>query len=322
MNQMKCILPALALCAGALAAGPTARAGDSPFAAEVVAHSADLDASGLYNDPNAVLGKPTTLFYDPWMTPPRNERVKLVEGAYNVSPQSEKLLTTIDDGSFLVVKFDHPVEDDPNNPFGLDFLIFGNQTYQGVGNVNDSTDMNTYMLAGLSGGADRNNKVSVSCGYQELAGQVENDPDTWRWFTYDSGSCADDTAFPTQAYQWDATAAAWTDTEMDWTKPVDPQWADDLLNGGISAAAAIALYDGSAGGTGFDIGGFDLPTNAAGNKWIQYIRVEDDVVGDYSDGPEIDGFADVAPVPEPATMSLLALGGLAMLRRRRNPVRP
>jgi len=113
--------------------------------------------------------------------------------------------------------------------------------------------------------------------------------------------------FPTQAYQWDAGSATWTDEEMDWTKPVDPSLASTMFNGGISAAAAIAMYDGSAGGTGFDL-------SESGFDWIQYVKVEG--LGD-NYGADIDGFSDVAPVPEPATMSMLVLGAAAILRRRR-----
>ena len=42
-----------------------------------------------------------------------------------------------------------------------------------------------------------------------------------------------------------------------------------------------------------------------------------DLLVDYDEIRMGTSYADVAPVPEPATLSLLALGGLAMLRRRR-----
>jgi hypothetical protein len=68
---------------------------------------------------------------------------------------------------------------------------------------------------------------------------------------------------------------------------------------GLSAAEAIALYDGSAGGTGFDLKDLApedyeaLATDAnSGRKWIQYIKVEYLPGGSYAG--EIDGFADVA----------------------------
>ena len=192
----------------------------------------------------------------------------------------------------ITVGFDHRVEDDPDNPFGIDFLVFGNQYYMGNGYVNDATNMNTYMLAG---GSDfERTKVSVS-------------QDGITWYRYDDGPYADDHMFATHAYRWDADNAAWTDDEMDWTRPVDPVLAGDLLAGGMSAAQAIVLYGGSAGGTGFDL-------SESAFEWIQYVKVEG--LPGYS-GAEIDGFADVAPIPEPTTVALLAFGSLATMRRGR-----
>ena len=67
----------------------------------------------------------------------------------------------------------------------------------------------------------------------------------------------------------------------------------------MSTADAIDLYDGSAGGTGFDLK--DLDPNAyealaidpnTRQKWIQYIKV--DYLPGSSYAGEIDGFSDVA----------------------------
>jgi len=292
-------LVVLAMCCAVLSAGHIAL-GESSFATEVVGYSTDLNGSGLYNDPSAVLGKPTTWFYDPFHggfpPSPQNEHAKLVESAYNVGPAPEntKLLTSINNGSFITVKFDHRVENDSNNPFGIDLLVFGNQRYNIVGGdyVDNDTNMNTLILTGGS-------------VYERAVISVSQDGITW--YTYDSGPYAEDHMFPTQAYQWDADSATWTDEEMDWTKPVDPSLASTLFDGGISAAAAIAMYDGSAGGTGFDLA-------ESGYDWIQYVKVAG--LGE-NYGADIDGFADVAPIPEPATISMLVLGAVAMLRRRR-----
>ena len=82
---------------------------------------------------------------------------------------------------------------------------------------------------------------------------------------------------------------------------------------GWTVAEIAQAYGESAGGAGFDIGRFGLSVDPeTGCKWIQYVRVEDNP--DSSATTEIDGFADV--IPEPATMVMLALGGLAILRRR------
>lgn len=61
-------------------------------------------------------------------------RVKLVEPAYNLDPtQTRKLITTFKDGASIIVKFDQPVVNNPANPYGIDFLVFGNAFYTGSG---------------------------------------------------------------------------------------------------------------------------------------------------------------------------------------------
>ncbi len=76
-----------------------------------------------------------------------NFRVKLVESAYDVDLNDKKVVTTLNPGRFIVVKFDHKVVDYPGNLYGIDFIVFGNSWFYGSGNVSDSTNMNTYILA-------------------------------------------------------------------------------------------------------------------------------------------------------------------------------
>lgn len=261
----------------------------SPYATEII-DSGGPFGGYPYDDPAAVLGKPSTVFYDSWSG--ATSRIKLVEPAYSTDPDSNNLITTLNSGSFITVGFDHQIEDDPNNPYGIDFLVFGNSFYTGSGWVSDSTDMNNYNLTG--GGFFENVTVSVS-------------QDGIDWYTYSGGPFGDN-AFPTQAYQWDAANAVWTDNEMDFTKPVDPSLAQTFAAGGMTAADAIAMYEGSGGGTGFDLA-------ESGYDWIQYIKVE-------GTGGEIDAFADVAAVssvPIPGAALLLASGlvGLVGFRRKR-----
>lgn len=268
---------------------PSAAAAVSDFAVEVV------DAQGTfgpwpYDDPNAVLGRPATrcINNDPMTTDP-TFRVKLVEGAYNLDLDEKKIITTITQGDSIIVKFDHKVMDFPLNPYGQDFIVFGNLFFTGSGNVSDSANLNTYTVAG--GGHLETVRVSVSQG-----GDL-NDPNAWHIFT--DGPYADG-LFPTQAYRWSRENAQWTDIEMDFTKPVDPNLTFEDFSG-ISAADAIDLYDGSGGGTPFDLK--DLPDYDdltidpnSGCRWVQYIRFDD---VDTPEGAEIDAVSDVAVCGDP-----------------------
>ena len=84
--------------------------------------------------------------------------------------------------------------------------------------------------------------------------------------------------------------------------PVDPSLSWASLRG-LTLAEVAKRYNGSAGGTGFDIGKLNLPTNAQGRKWFRYVRIscayseEPNEEGDYGfTEPEVDAVADVAPV--------------------------
>ncbi len=259
----------------------------SSFATSVVASSGPLGASP-YDDPASVLGPPATNFYDPlgsWSGGTKERRVKLVEAAHNLdATQTAKLLTTLGAGAAVIVQFDTPITNNPANPYGVDLLVFGNAFYASSGTVNDSSDMSAITLTG--GSYEDPLKVSVSPGFTGQAGETADDPSTWPWYRYDDGPFAD-AVFPTQAFAWDRTNATWTAQPMDFAKPVNPALAELLSAGGISAADAIALYDGSGGGSGFDL-------TESGFSTVRYVKVEG-VSPDWTDG-EVDALAIVRPM--------------------------
>lgn len=262
------------------------------FAVEVISSNGPFGSSP-YNDPAAILGEPATNFYDMYISgggaPDR--RVKIVEPAFNTDTNGgNKLITTLNVGSQITVRMGRKVYNDPANPYGIDLIVFGNAFFVGNGFVNDDTNMNTYTLTG--GIFAEPMKVSVS-------------PDGENWFRYDDGPYADG-LFPTNGYLWDRDTASWTDELSDPTKPVNPALtAADFA--GLTGADALDLYEGSAGGTGFDLAlsGFD---------WIEYVRIEGLTGFAYG---EIDAIAAVRAVPEPATIGLVVIAGMALLRRRR-----
>ncbi len=289
----------------------------NPFAIEVVAAQGPFGATP-YDDPVSVLGMPSTNFYDPWggwSGGTTVRRVKLVEPAYNLdATQTHKLITTLNEGSSIVARFEQPIQDDPAHPYGVDLLVFGNAFYTSSGFVNDSADMNTLMLAG--GGFFEPMKVSVSPGYTGKPGQSSTNWQTWDWYRYKSGPYAD-TAFPTHAYRWNRTNSTWSNESMDFTKPVNPVFGPALESAGtagLSAADAIDLYDGSGGGTGFDLA-------ESGFTSIQFVKVEG-LTG--FDGGEIDAFSSVRPMVLGDSLTVTPenlTNGSATLRFQR-PTRP
>jgi hypothetical protein len=266
------------------------------FAVEVVS-STGLQGTGLYNDPQAILGRPTLTFANTW-SGGGTHRVKLVEAAYNTTPEGSKVITTLANNTQITVRMGRKVYNDPNNPYGIDLLVYGNSFFSGSsGSVDENTNLNTFTLGGIFAEPV---KVSVS-------------PDGINWYRYDSGPYADG-MFPTNSYKWDRTNAKWTDEETDPTKPVNPALTMAGFNG-KTAADGLDLYRStiygitfdSAGGTGFDL-------TESGFDWIQYVKVEG--VTGFANG-EIDAIAAVTPVPEPVTIGLLTMGILGFIEKRR-----
>ena len=255
--------------------------GASDFASELVSYSGSFGPSP-YNDPCAVLGKPSTVCKN-IDRPEPNFRVKLVESAYYVDLNDKKVVTTLNPDAFIVVKFDHKVVDYPGNLYGIDLIVFGNSAFIGAGYISDSTNMNTYALT--NNGQFEQIEVSVS-------------QDGVTWYSFNSGPYADD-LFPMQAYKWDRQNARWTDREMDFTKPVDPNLGYNDFEY-ISAADAIDLYDGSGGGTGYDLQNLTGYNNLTvdpntGYRWIQYVKLK----GTAESQGEIDAVSDAAACGDP-----------------------
>ncbi|MBW7992258.1 MAG: hypothetical protein FVQ84_19900, partial [Planctomycetes bacterium] len=221
------------------------------FAIEVIEYvegegvGSDWITKQPFNDPNSALGKPAleTTSGDGWFIPV-NESVTVVP---LYPPFRATELVTIGNGGQLTVKFSHPVANDENNPYGIDFIIFGN-AYQIIGGGQDWSNGNP-------------EETIVSDTVTSEPGIVSVSQDGENWYYFSSGPYADDFA-PTAGRQWDDVNDIWAD-ELDPTRPVDP----NLSVAGMSLAEMIAAYDGSAGGTGFDIGELGL-------QWIQYIRID------------------------------------------------
>jgi hypothetical protein len=241
------------------------------FAAEVIEYvqGTDVGVDWLigkpFNDPNTALGRPTLeTTGDGWYIPVY-ENVPVVP----VYPPFRAFeVVTVGNGGRLTVKFNHRVANDKNNPYGIDFIIYGNARQA---------------ISGGQGWTNGNPEETIVSGSVSAErGIVAVSQDGNNWYCFLSGPYADDFA-PTASYEWDDVNNIWVE-ELDPTRPVEPNLTAAGLSG-KTVAEVIEIYNGSAGGTGFDIG-------ALGLDWIQYVRIEDDPNSGAT--TEVDAIADVS----------------------------
>lgn len=198
-------------------------------------------------------------------------------------PYLASQIVSMGTGGSLTLRFDTPIENHAANPFGLDFIVFGNAGFIitngdfGGGGITDGS---------LFGAAEPNStRVSISA-------------DNNTYFTLSPLLTPTfDRYFP-------------TDSQGNPHIAVNPAFANEpaFLNQGLPGIRQ--RYNGSAGGTGFDIDwARDLDNNPVNLSSIQYIRVEV-----LSGSAEIDS---ISVVPEPTTSALLTLSALLLLRKRK-----
>ena len=295
------ILIALALIGGPTACKLSASYiyNPSDFATQVVGYvpgtgvGTDFISGDPFNRPENALGRPPVDTTGEGFSIAVNEAVPVVPiyGAFRASE-----LVTVGQGGSLTLKFDHPVTNDPRNPFGVDFIVFGNATVLSS-DFWDNRDPS---------------RISAGGGLFAEGGVVSVSKDGQTWVTFSNGPRADDFA-PTMGRLFDPahpSAAVgpfnqWWGEGADPTLPLDPSLDASSLSGKTVAELA-QLYGGSAGGTGFDIGALGLDS-------IQFVRIENPDGSGVS--PEIDAVADVAAAPEPGAMAALAALALLMGRR-------
>ena len=287
-------------------------AADSPFGATVV-ECVTAARDFRFNNPNNVLGEPArfvNIYSGSWSGVGYSDvyggvvhpAVPAYGGGMHLSlvpPDAEDE----DRPGYVVIAFDHDVEDDPDNPFGVDFIVFGNAgcTKSSTTGMTAMDDPATCRLTGT--GFPEESVVAVA--------QSPNGP--WygssRWRTSDGFA-------PTLGHVYDPANAdtnlysgnLWWGAPTDPTYPVDPRVSfSDCA--GLTLAQLCQRYNGSAGGAGYDLADVDgLPVNAQGRKWFRYVKIScawgeklDPESGEYEGDfgfsePEVDAVADVAPV--------------------------
>ena len=228
------------------------------FAAEVVSYKSgvgfatDWSTGAGYTNKDAIVGPPARETPGKWGGP--------------ITPFSPPYLLaqilSIGEGGEVTLKFGKPIRDESINPFGLDFLVFGGAGFTitngdfGGGGITDGT---------LFGQDDGETRVSVSA-------------DGDAWFVLD----------PKRAPAFDAYHP--TDGSGDFGLPVNP-----ALDKGDFAAGGLAkfteLYDGSGGGTGYDLGwAVDAAGKPVALAQARFVRLEV-----LSGKAEIDAVSDVQP---------------------------
>ncbi len=239
----------------------------------------------LYDVPENALGRPTD-----YMDFEYGGVVSPVNPAWG-----EGSLLTLDSPDdvvqgYVTIEFDHNVYDDPANPFGVDFIVFGN-AMQGMrsssGYVSANSDPNT---------------VTATDYFASEPASVAVSQDGITWFEFKDGPFADEFA-PTLGRLYDEEnpdaslfdGNLWWGARADATLPVDPSLSYTNFVG-CTLAGYARLYNGSAGGTGYDISQFpELPADETGRKWFRYVRITN--AGNIDDGvfAEVDAVSDVAP---------------------------
>ncbi len=245
----------------------------SNFATTVVSYSAGTGAPVDYQNSAVALGEPTRYTGESFGFPATVTPF--------ASPFEPDEVVAIGRGGSLVLQFDHPVTNDPQNPFGIDLLIFGNSFFH-------SDDFSP-----------------IAQNLWQPAGLVEVSPDGSIWTAIPNVNA--DGLFPTLGYRDETNpfGGAVGQVLTDFTKPVNPNFAWQ----GLGLADIIAGYNGSGGGAGIDLSTVNLSS-------ISFVRLSL-----ASNAPlakiEIDAISNVAAIPSPGAAALFVVAAFITRRTRR-----
>ena len=192
-------------------------------------------------------------------------------------PFSKSQIVSIGAGGDITLQMSTPIVNDPLDPYGIDFNIFANEFF-----VNSSSGVSGLFFHSAS-----------------LLVQVSQDDSTWY------------TLNPVLAPQ--AGELFPTSGSGNPLVPVNPSLTTADFTG-KNLAGILALYGGSAGGTGYDLAwALDGGGNSVNLTSADYVRIE--VQAGVLD---LDALSIVSPVPEPATWTLILTGtALAAFRLRK-----
>ena len=232
----------------------TSRAADG-FADSVVSYDPGTGYVAGFTNVSAVLGEPST-------NNPYGEATDVFDPPYGTDQ-----ILSIGAGGSLTVEFKKPVLHHPRNPFGIDFIIFGNTGFI-ITNDFDYATFNWIGTPATDGSlfAENDGETRVSVSQDGRKFYVLN---------------------PALAPTVDGLYP--TDGSGDFHKAVDPTLTPADFSG-LTEANIQALYNGSGGGTGYDISwAQDAKGKSVRLSEIRFIRVE--VLSGHS---EVDAFSAVS----------------------------
>jgi hypothetical protein len=273
---MKITASWIAMCVASTATLSAAVAAADPWADLIIDYQPGTNPAAGFTTPSAALGEPTRI------TNPSHQFGGPVTPASASWGPGETV--SIGEGGRLEIKFDEPVINDPQNPFGVDLILFGNSFVT----------------------LDFGNPNMAVTGVAAEGGAIEVSSDGISWTAVPGAA---DGPFPTNGFTdiaepFPSTPGA---VPADFTRPVDPAFNPI----GKTFTELIAAYAGSGGGLGIDIGSVGLSS-------VSFVRIANPTGSGVT--PEVDALADVAPIPEPAAGTTFLFGTLLIawqIRKRR-----
>ena len=226
---------------------------DSPFATRVVSYIAGTGAATGHRNPQTALGEPTRITG----TSSAPETVTPFQPAWMPNQ-----IVSIGAGGSLTLELGQVAIDSPNNPFGVDLIVFSNAFFSDV-----------------SGGQG-------SPGYCFAdGGVIDVSDDGATWFQIPNTQA--DGPMPTMGFM-DAGPFDSTPGELstDFRKPMNPAITlYDLQE--LNYIDVIHAYDGSGGGVGVDLA-------SVGLNQAHFVRIRQ--IAGATSSPEVDAVMVVKPI--------------------------
>lgn len=239
-------------------AGKCARAAD--FANAVLSYSPGTNPANGFTNPLVALGAPER-FTGEGIAPGAVTPFQPCFGTNEI--------VSIGAGGQLTLAFSPPLRDDPRNPFGIDFIVFGNSFF---------TD-SSYPSGGVGALAADGGTIQVSA-----------DGTTWITVT----NVLADGLFPTMgSIDTSPYSQVIGQIATDAHKPVNPSWTAASLHG-KSYGELVDIYAGSAGGAGVDLASIGV---------TEVVAVRVVVPSGLHPNVEIDAISRVFPLPAPADLN-------------------